>query len=168
MSISNNKRKTAYLLIYLISVIIGTIVIHEFAHFVAALALGVPINEIEVGFIGKNPGVTIPDRFINAPLGIFHYSGGFFTALVLIFVYFLIWYRKFRIHPSFFNWAYGAITILFVGLQLGQGYLEGKFHAAYMFYAGSVFSVTSIFTWGVCAFVVCFHFLFFPIPKTKK
>lgn len=170
--IRKNKLKTAYffvyLIVYLIAVFIGVIIIHESAHFLAALAIGVPFNEIKVGLIGNNPGVTIPDRFNNAPLGIFHYAGGFSAALVLSGVYFLIWYRRYRKKPSFMTWAYGAITMMAIGIQLGQGYVEGRFHAAYMFYASSLFSVTSILEYGVVALAMYFHFQFFPIARIKK
>jgi len=128
----------------------------------------VPFNEIEVGLIGSNPGVTIPDRFINAPLGVVHYAGGFSAALVLACVYFLIWYRRYRDKPSLMIWFYGAVTMMAIGIQLWQGYLEGRFHAAYMFYAGSLFSVTSILSYGVFALVMYLHFQYFLIARIKK
>ncbi len=164
----DNKLKTAYIFTYLVAVIIGVIIIHESAHFLVALVIGVPFNEIEVGLIGYNPGVTIPDRYNNAPLGIFHYAGGFSAALVFSCVYFLIWYRRYRNKQSLITWAYGAITMMAIGMQLGQGYFEGRFHAAYMFYAGSLFSVTSIFLYGVYALAIVFHFQLFPITRNKK
>ncbi len=162
------KKWIAFILFYLIVVVSGTIIIHESAHFLAALAIGVPFNEIEVGLIGNNPGVTIPDRFSDAPLGIFHYAGGFSSAFALICVYFLIWYRRYRNKPSSLIWAYGAITMMAIGMQLGQGYLEGRFHAAYIYYADSLFSITSIIVYVVFALAMYLHFQFFPIARIKR
>ena len=165
--IRKNKLKITYLLAYLIAVFIVTIIIHESAHFLAALTIGVPFSEIEIGWIGNNLGVTIPDRFSSVPLGLFYYAGGFSTAFVLLCGYFLIWYRRYRDKPSFMTWAYGAIIMMCIGIQLGQGYLEGQFHAAYIFYADSLFNVASIVVYGFFAMAMFSHFQFFPITKLK-
>lgn len=163
--IRNNKLKITCLLAYLITVFVIAIIIHESAHFLAALTIGVPFSEIEIGWIGYNPSVTIPDRFFDVPLGLFYYSGGFSAAFVLLCGYFLVWYRRYRNKPSFTTWAYGAITMMSIGTQLGQGYLEGRFHAAYIYYAGSLFNVASIVVYGFFALAMLSHFQFFPITK---
>jgi len=163
--ISNNKLKIICLLAYLIAVFVLTIIIHESAHILAALTIGVPFSEIEIGWIGINPGVTIPDRFFNVPLSLFYYVGGFSTAFVLLCGYFLVWYRRYRNKPSFMTWAFGAITMMSIGMQLGQGYLEGRFHTAYIFYADSLFNVASIVVYGFFALAMFSHFQFFPITK---
>ena len=163
--IKKNKLEITYLLTYLIGVFVLTIIIHEYAHVLTALIIGVPLNEIELGWIGINPGVTIPDSYSSVSLGLFYYSGGFFTAFVLVCIYYLVWYRKYRNMPSFINWAYGAITMTFIGVQLGQGYLEGRFHSAYMFYADSLFNVGSILVYGIFIIAMLYHFQLFPIQK---
>ncbi|MGD9142844.1 MAG: hypothetical protein PVG61_03245 [Dehalococcoidia bacterium] len=163
--IRKNRLNITRLLAYLVGTFILTIFIHESGHFFAALAIGVPVSEIEIGMIGHNLGVTIPDRFFNVPLGLFYYSGGFFAAFVVSCVYFLIWYRKYRYQPSFMTWAYGAVTITSIGMQLGQGYLEGQFHAAYMSYADSLFNTGSMVIYAFFALAMLFHFQFFPIIK---
>lgn len=163
--ILQNRVNIVRLLAYLIGVFAFTIIIHEYAHVISALMIGVPLNEIELGWIGINPGVTLPSRFSSIPLDLFYYSGGFFTAFVLVCIYYLVWYRKYRNMPSFINWAYGAITMTFIGVQLGQGYLEGRFHSAYMFYADSLFNVGSILVYGFFILAMLYHFKFFPIQK---
>ncbi|MFC1965719.1 hypothetical protein ACFLWI_02060 [Chloroflexota bacterium] len=163
----DNKLRIAYFFAYFITVIISVIIIHESAHFLAALAIGVPFNEIKVGLIGTNPGITIPERFSNAPLGIYHYAGGFLPALLLSFVY-ILWYRKYRKKPSNITWDYGTITISVIGMQLAQGYVEGRFHAAYILYSGSPFNVLIIFEVVIVAFAIFIHYQLFPISRINK
>ncbi|UCE98083.1 MAG: hypothetical protein JSV74_01785 [Dehalococcoidia bacterium] len=163
--IRKNKLKIICLLAYFITVFLLAIIIHEFAHFLTALTIGVPFSEIEIGWIGYNPGVTIPDRFFNVPLDLFYYSGGFSAAFVLLCGYFLVWYKRYRDNPSFMTWAYSAITMTFIGMQLGQGYLEGRFHAAYIFYADSLFNAASLVVYGLFALAMFSHFQFFPITE---
>lgn len=51
-----NNRILIYSIAYLLTIGIASIAIHEIGHFLAALILGVPINEIKINFIGINPG----------------------------------------------------------------------------------------------------------------
>ena len=143
-------------------------VIHEGAHFLAALALGVPFTEIQIGFIRGNPGITLPERFIDAPLSIYHYVGGLSAAIVLACLYFLLWFRGYRRSPSIFVWCLGLVTITFTGLQLGYGIVEGRFHVAYVYYASSPSSITNIMLviFGVLGFLI--HFLIYQLPKRKN
>jgi hypothetical protein len=163
--IRKNKLKITCLFSYLIAIFIFTIIIHESAHFLAALIIGVPFSEIKIKWIGINPSVTIPDRFFNIPLGLFYYAGGFTSAFVLLCGYFLVWYRRYRDKPSFMTWAYGAITMMSIGTQLGQCYLEGRFHAAYIFYADSLLNVASLVVFGFFALAMLSHFKLFPTTK---
>ena len=164
----DNKLKIAYILTYSIAVIIGVIAIHESGHFLGALVIGVPINEIDVGLIGIYPGVTIPARFIHTPLGIYYYAGGFSAAIICSVVYYYIWYRKYRDTQSIITWYYGAFTIAAAGAQFGQGYMEGRFHVAYISYAGSPFHVTQIITYLWVALAIFIHFLLFQLARKKK
>ena len=163
--ILQNKLIIFRLLAYLMGLFVLTILIHEYAHVVTALIIGAPLNEIEFGWIGVNPGVTIPYRFSSISLDLFYYSGGFFTAFILLFIYYLVWYRKYQNKPSYINWVYGGITMMFIGLQFGQGYLEGRFHSAYMLYADSLFNVGTILIYGFFILAMLYHFTFFPIQK---
>lgn len=163
--IRQNKLKITCIFSYLITVLVLTIIIHESAHFFTALVMGVPFSEIEIEWIRFNPSVTIPDRFFNAPLGLFYYAGGFTAAFVLLCGYFLVWYRRYINKPSFMTWAYGAITMMSIGTQLGQGYLEGRFHAAYISYADSLFNVASLVVYGFFALAMFSHFKLFPTTK---
>ncbi len=168
ISINQKRRIIIYSIAYLLALIIGTTIIHEGAHFIAALAIGVPFDEIQIGFIKGNPGVTIPDRFSNAPLAIVHYAGGFTTAAILITMYFLIWFRRYRFQLSNFVWIYGLITLVLGGVEVGYGYVEGRFHAAYVYYANSPFAISNIIiaSYGIVGCIL--HFFLFRLVKLNR
>jgi len=166
--IRKNKRKTAYLFFYFIAIVIVTTIIHESAHFLAALAIGVPFNEIEVGFIGINPSITIPERFTSTDLTVYHYAGGLTAAMFLLCLYLLYWLRRYRRKPSLLNWFMGLVTILAVSMQLTQGYLEGRFHSAYVYYASSLFDPLDILYFILTVSAILIHFTLCPMPKIKR
>jgi hypothetical protein len=165
--INKKHRQIAYACFYLVGVIIFTTIIHEAGHIIAALALGVPFTEIKLGFYGINPLVTLPDRFASAPFTIQHYSCGFTAAIILLPIY-LFWFRRYRKNPTFLNWVLGLITIAAFGLQLGQGYIEGRFHAIYILRANSLFDLKDIVVYMGIAFVCLVHFNLCPVSKFKK
>ncbi len=166
--IIRNKRKTVYVFIYLIGITAITVIVHEAAHVLAALSLGVPFNEIKVMFFGINPGMKVPERFTSSSLAIYHYAGGLTAAVALLCVYLFYWLKNYRHKPSLFNWLLGAITITLFSMQLGQGYLEGRFHGAYMSGANSLFDSTDILLYIFVVFGWIIHFQIFPISKIKK
>ena len=136
-------------------------------HTIAALALGVPFTEIKFGFDGISPFGIIPDRFANAPLTIQHYAGGFTAAIILLPIY-LFWFRKYRKKPTLFNWFTGLITISAFGFQLGQGYIEGRFHALYILRVNSLFDLKDILVYLGIAIMWIVHFNLCPISRLKK
>lgn len=140
-----NKSNILYLIVFLFAIIFGMTIIHEAGHFVAALAIGVPFNEISIGFFHGNPAVIISDRFRNAPLLIvMQYAGGFAAAVVLVGIYFLVWFNRYLKAPSIRSWILGCITLTFAGQEIGNGIVEGRFHAAYVYYANSPLAATNI------------------------
>jgi len=165
--IEKNHRQIIYACLYLIGVIIFTIIVHEAGHIIAALALGVPLTEIQLGFQGINPSVTLPDRFSNAPLTIQHYAGGFTAAIILMPIY-LFWFRRYRKNSTPLNWILGLITITAFGLQIGQGYIEGRFHVLYIVRAGSIFDLKDLVVYIGIAFMWLVHFNLCPVSKFKK
>jgi len=56
----------------------------------------------------------------------------------------------------------GLTTILLAGEQLTAGYLEGRYHAAYILCATSLFSPTNVLTYGWVISAVFFHFALCP------
>jgi hypothetical protein len=165
--VNKKLRQIVYACLYLIGIVIFTTIIHEAGHVIAALALEVPFKEIELGFYGINPSVTIPDRFASAPLTIQHYAGGFTAAIILIPIY-LFWFRRNRKKPTIFNWFAGLITITAFGLQVGQGYIEGRFHALYIVDVGSIFDPKDIVVYLGITIMWIVHFNLCPISRLKK
>ena len=106
-------------------------VIHEGAHYVAAIIAGVPISQIKVGWYGLGPGVSIPSSIPEKYWALFFYSGGLFSALVLLVIYFLYFLRLYSRHPTTTNWMMGAAVALSFYIQLSMGILEGIYHENY-------------------------------------
>ncbi len=66
------------------------------------------------------------------------------------------------------TWNYGLITISVLGMQLGQGYVEGRFHVAYIINASSPFNVLMLFGVVIVAFAIFIHYQLFPKSRIKK
>lgn len=168
------SRPIWYISVYLLATLIITLAIHEGSHAISAALIGVPLDEIEFGIIGISPSVTIPERFANAPVWIVHYSGGLTAAAVLLSVYLVYWLRRYHRSPTFLKWGIALITIAFAALQLAQGYIEGRFHAAYIYdaRAGSLINplswVLNIFITIFVILAVMLHLKLCPIKKMKK
>lgn len=157
----------AYACLYLIGITIFIVIIHEAGHTIAALALGVPFTELKFGFDGISPFVITPDWFAGAPLTIQHYAGGFTAAIILLPIY-LYLFRRYRKKPTLLNWFMGLITITAFGLHLGEGYIEGRFHAIYIMRANSLFDPKDIVVYMVIALMWLVHFNLCPTSKFKK
>jgi len=163
-----NRRSWLLLLLFFIVISIVAIVVHEAAHVIAALILGVPFNEIEIGFYGISPSVNIPERFINSNLTLYHWGGGITASILLLSTYFLLWFRRYRRTPSPMNSMLGLITIVLACFQLSQGYIEGRFHHAYITLAGSIDNpLNLIYLFAVIASIFI-HFTLFPMSKIKE
>jgi len=154
--------------LYLFGLIVTVTIVHEIGHIAAALVIGVPLNEISIGLYGINPSVTIPERFAASNLSLLYYAGGFTPAIILIIIYLIYWYRRFRRVPSKINWLMGLITITIAGFQLAQGYNEGRFHAAYIYYASSLFDILEVLICLVLIAAILIHFALFPISNLRR
>lgn len=154
------------LALYILALVGGTTIIHESAHFIAGLVTGVPISEMRIGFFGINPGVHIQNTPLSSNLSLILYSGGFVTAVFIGVFYALYWYRQFSVKPSFENWVMGLLTIEFAGLDLVQGYMEGHFHAAYLYYSQTPFNPLEIIYLLMMVISGVAHQLLCPLQKT--
>jgi hypothetical protein len=162
-----SRREAIYLTAYTVVIAAASVLAHEAAHIVAALALGVPFNELRLAFLGINPSVTLPEWFIGTPLTIAYYAGGLTAAVGLFALYLLYWVRKYHRNPSFFYWSLGAVTIALAAMQLATGYLEGRYHAAYIMGAMSLLSVTNILIYGWAVAAIFFHAALCPWQRMK-
>lgn len=117
-----------------------TTVIHEFAHFITAVIMQVPI----VSFAWFDPRYFAPAFFSVSEeytLGakVVSYSGGLVTGLVLLLI--LVFKRKwFRV--SLYRWFLGFYIATFGCWQVCQGILEGAFHDMYIADATNILSLS--------------------------
>ena len=151
-----SRHQLAYVVLYLVSVALISIIVHETSHMLTAWLLGVPFAELELGFYGINPSVTIPSWFSGTPRIIVYYAGGLVTGLILLFMYLFFWMWRYHRQPSVLSWFFGLITLEFAVYELAIGYLEGSYHEAYIAGSGSLFSMTDI---PVYLFMVSAFFL---------
>ncbi len=163
----NRRLRTAfYAILYFFGLMTGTTIVHEAGHATVAKVLGVPIKEIKLGFDGINPSATMQLAPTNVDLTIQHYAGGFLAAFVLLIAYIFI-FRRYQYKPSIITWILGLITLPFLGNQLGQGYIEGKFHVFYIASASSAFDQSSIFMVLCMILPMLFHLIICPVSKLK-
>ena len=162
-----SRREAIYVTVYTVAIAAASVLAHEAAHIVAALALGVSFNELRLGFLGINPSVTLPEWFIGTPLTITYYAGGLTAAVGLFAFYLLYWVRKCHRNPSLFHWSLGAVTIALAAMQLATGYLEGRYHGAYVVGAMSLFSPTDLLIYGWAASAIFFHSALCPWRRIK-
>ena len=162
-----SQREGIYLMLYTVVIAAASVLTHEAAHIIAAIALGVSPSELQIGFLGINPCVTLPGRFTGTPQTIVHYAGGLTAGVGLFLFYTLYWVRKYHSKPSFCYWCLGAVTIVLVGMQLATGYLEGRYHGAYIAGATSLFSPTDILIYGWAVSALFFHAALCPWQRIK-
>ncbi len=160
-------REAIYLTVYTVAIAAASVLAHEAAHIVAALALGVPFRELRLGFLGINPSVTLPEWFTGTPRTIVYYVGGLTAGTGLFLLYMVYWARRYRRDPSPFFWSLGAVTIVLAAMQLATGYLEGRYHGAYVVGAMSLFSPTDLLIYGWAASAVLFHAALCPWQRMK-
>jgi len=161
-----------YIIIYLIVIVVVMAVIHETGHMLGALVAGIPLTGIKIGISGLNPEVILPSisngHFSHLQLEIFYYAGGFLAAVFLACVYCLFIYRKYRVQPSWLFWFLGFITAGLCTYQIGNAIVEGRFHAAYIYYSNMSYSVLDTFLSMFFLFGLILHYLLFQFPKMKR
>ena len=119
--------KSAFSLLFLF---ILTVIIHEGAHYIAALIVGIPIaqftwfdpNYFAPAFVSGDTGYTVGKMVVG-------YAGGLVTGLLLLAILVLkrTWFKQ-----SLYRWFLGLYIATFGFWQVCQGILEGAFHQAYI------------------------------------
>ncbi len=157
-----NCRQFGYMMAYTVSLAMVLVIIHETAHILAAAIRGVPFGELKLGLLGINPSVTLPRWVDENTRTVIFYAGGVTTGAVFMLGYLLHWVRKYRRSPSPLYWTMGLVTIVFAAEQFAAGYLEGRYHGAYIMSATTLFSPTDILIYGWMIAAVLFHFSLCP------
>lgn len=168
MKLKLSHRHFGYLVLYVVLLALISIVIHEAAHILAAVARGVPFGELKLGFSGINPSITLPQLVDENTRIVIFYAGGLTAGAVLLLGYLLYWVRRYCRKRSLLCWAMGLTTIMLAGEQLAAGYLEGRYHAAYITGATSLVSPADILTYGWMISALFFHFALCPRAKMRR
>ncbi|MFC2001219.1 hypothetical protein ACFLUZ_01795 [Chloroflexota bacterium] len=162
-----NRRQCVFVLLYTLAVVVALVIIHEAAHILTAMAFGARFHEFTLGFMGINPSVTLPEWFTGTRQTVVHYAGGLTVGTVLLLFYLFYWMLKYRRNPSFFTWSLGLITLMLAAMQFATGYLEGRYHTAYIIGAISFPSPTDILTYSWAISAVFFHSSLCPWRRMK-
>lgn len=161
-------RQCTHIILYTLAMVVVLALLHEGAHILAALALSVRLSELELGFTGINPSVTLPEWFTGPHQTIVHYAGGLVAGIIFLVFYLVYWLRKYWRNPGFFVWSLGAVTLMLAAMQYATGYLEGCHHAAYIAGAMAFFSPAEILIYGWAAAAILFHSALCPCRRIKE
>jgi len=147
----------------LIAVVLLTIVIHEGAHYVAAVIMKVPI----VSFTWLDPRYLAPafvSGYTEYTLGmqVVSYAGGLVTGVLLLAILVLKrnWFKQ-----SLYRWFLGFYIATFGFWQICQGILEGAFHDMYIADATNVFSLSYCVGYASAVLGMAFYWVFMPDVK---
>ena len=124
----------------LIALVLLTVVIHEGAHFVAAVIMRVPI----ASFTWFDPHYFAP-VFVSGStehtlgMQVVSYAGGLVTGVLLLAILVLKreWFKQ-----SLYRWLLGFYMATFGFWEICQGILEGAFHDMYIAHATNILSLS--------------------------
>ena len=160
-------RQYGFLMLYTLALVFVVVIMHETAHILSAMALGVRLIELQPGFMGINPSVSLPEWFTGTRRAIVYYAGGLTTGMALLSFYLCYWMRKYWRHSTFFIWSLGLVTLMFAAVQFAFGYLEGCYHGAYVTGAMSFLPLTDVLAYGWAVSAIFFHSALCPWRRTK-
>ena len=146
----------------LITLVLLTIIIHEGAHYVAALIMKVPIRPLH--------GLTLATwrlysfQVLQNILGVkvVSYAGGLVTGLLLLVIVVLKreWFKQ-----SLYHWLLGLYMATFGFWQICQGILEGAFHDMYIADATNIFSLSYCVGYTSAVLGMALYWVFMPGVK---
>jgi hypothetical protein len=144
----------------LIALVLLTIVIHEGAHYIAALIMKVPITS----FTWFDPRYLAP-VFVSGSteygLGVkvVSYAGGLVTGVLLLAILALKreWFKQ-----SLYRWLLGLYMATFGFWQICQGILEGAFHDMYISDATNILSLSYCIGYASAFLAMALYSAFMP------
>jgi hypothetical protein len=149
----------------LLALVLLTIIIHEGAHFIAALALAIPIEH----FTWFNPNYFAP-VFVSGSteyttrMTIVSYAGGLITGVLLLAI---LAVKRDWLRQSPYHWILGFFFATSGFYQLYLGIFEGAFHDRYVSYATNLFGFTNLIGY-VCAFLGMALYCWIFKPRLKE
>ncbi|MFC2020720.1 hypothetical protein ACFLU1_02885 [Chloroflexota bacterium] len=113
-----------------LALLVGSTIVHEIGHALAALINGVKPDELIIRWYGVGPGVTVPNSFPTENLPFFRYAGGITAGLVIFLLYVLFWVRPLhtrmaQVQWNGLKWWIGEFLLFWAIFQLFNGYIEG-------------------------------------------
>ncbi len=146
---------------------IFTVIIHEGAHYITSLLLGIPV----VHFTWFDPNYFAPvfisaSRVYTAGMRVVSYAGGLFTGILLlsILVFRWNWFKQ-----SLYRWFLGLYLVTFGSWQVCQGILEGAFHQEYILHAAYLLLSPTHYIGYASAFVgIALYWILMPRLKELK
>lgn len=144
----------------LIALVLLTTVIHEGAHYVAALIMKVPIacftwfdpRYLAPVFVSGSTEYTLGVKVVS-------YAGGLVTGVLLLAILVLKreWFKQ-----SLYRWLLGFYVATFGFWQLCQGILEGAFHDMYISDATNIFSLSYCVGYASAFLGMVLYWVFMP------
>lgn len=128
---SGKRPLLVYFLTYSLVFLLVAIILHEAAHILVALGIGVAPGEIGFGFYHLSPTVWISKPLPERELLLLYYSGGMASGTVMLALYLFWCMRRYRCSPTPHNWARGLACVAMSIGQLVNGIVEGAFHQFY-------------------------------------
>ena len=144
----------------LIALVLLTIVIHEGAHYIAAVIMKVPI----ASFTWFDPRY-LASVFVSGSteytweVMVVSYAGGLVTGALLLAI--LVWKREW-FKQSLYRWLLGFYMAMFGFWQLCQGILEGAFHQRYIADATNIFSLSYCVGYASAVLGMVLYWVFMP------
>ena len=147
----------------LIALVLLTTVIHEGAHYIAAVIMKVPI----ASFAWFDPRYLAP-VFVSGSteytLGVkvVSYAGGLVTGILLLAILVLKreWFKQ-----SLYRWLLGFYMATFGFWQICQGILEGAFHDMYIADATNILSLSYCVGYASAVLGMALYWVFMPGVK---
>ena len=147
----------------LIALVLLTVIIHEGAHFAAAVVMRVPI----ASFTWFDPHYFAP-VFVSGSteptlgMQVVSYAGGLVTGVLLLAILILKreWFRQ-----SLYRWLLGFYIATFGFWQVCQGILEGAFHDMYIADATNILSLSYCIGYASAVLGMALYWVFMPGVK---
>jgi len=150
----------AKLFLSLIALLLLTTVIHEGAHYAAAVIMKVPITS----FTWFDPRYLAPVFISGATKStigykVVSYAGGLATGVLLLAILVLKreWFKQ-----SLYRWLLGFYIAMFGSWQICQGILEGTFHQRYIADATNILSLSYCVGYASAVLGMALYWVFMP------
>jgi len=124
-------------LVFLMMFLVIASIIHESGHALAAMTLGIQFNELEFGWYGIGPGVTVPEYVSREFLTIFRFAGGLTSGSILLtgYIIYSVWQRRVFVEVlwwSKFRWWFSYCLSSPGTYEMFRGYYEGTQYDKYV------------------------------------